>query len=33
LHRAMDNFQTLTDEHITILDELLAAKEQEILHD
>ncbi|UCH62458.1 MAG: ribosome recycling factor [Fidelibacterota bacterium] len=33
LHRAMDNFQALTDEHITILDELLAAKEQEILHD
>lgn len=33
LHRAMDNFQTLTDEHITILSELLTAKEQEILHD
>jgi len=33
LHRAMDNFQTLTDEHIVILDELLATKEQEILHD
>ncbi len=33
LHRAMDNFQELTDEHIVILDELLAAKEQEILHD
>ncbi len=33
LHRAMDNFQALTDEHIVILDELLAAKEQEILHD
>ncbi len=33
LHRAMDNFQELTDEHIAILDELLAAKEQEILHD
>jgi len=33
LHRAMDNFQTLTDEHISILDELLAAKEKEILHD
>ena len=33
LHRAMDNFQEVTDEHITILDELLAAKEQEILHD
>ena len=33
LHRAMDNFQEVTDEHIVILDELLAAKEQEILHD
>ena len=33
LHRAMENFQALTDEHIVILDELLAAKEQEILHD
>jgi ribosome recycling factor len=33
LHRAMDNFQELTDEHIVILDELLGAKEQEILHD
>ena len=33
LHRAMDNFQEVTDEHIAILDELLAAKEQEILHD
>ncbi len=33
LHRAMDNFQELTDEHIVLLDELLTAKEQEILHD
>ena len=33
LHRAMDNFQTLTDEHITILSETLTTKEQEILHD
>ena len=33
LHRAMDNFQEVTDEHIAILDELLTAKEQEILHD
>lgn len=33
LHRAMENFQEITDEHIVILDELLAAKEQEILHD
>ncbi len=32
-HRAMNNFQELTDENITILDELLAVKEQEILHD
>ena len=33
LHRAMDNFQELTDEHIKILDELLATKENEILND
>ena len=33
LHRAMENFQALTDEHIAFLDELLATKEQEILHD
>ena len=33
LHRAMDNFQELTDEHIKILDELLATKEKEILND
>ncbi len=32
-HRAMNNFQELTDEHIVILDELLTAKEQEIMHD
>ncbi len=33
LHRAMDNIQELTDKHITLLDELLAAKEKEILHE
>jgi len=33
LHRAMDNFQELTDEHIKLLDELLAVKEKEILTD
>jgi ribosome recycling factor len=33
LHRAMDNFQELTDEHIKILDEILAVKENEILHE
>ncbi|UCH10145.1 MAG: ribosome recycling factor [Fidelibacterota bacterium] len=33
LHRAMDNFQELTDEHITILDEMLVTKEKEIMHD
>ncbi|MFB0517425.1 MAG: ribosome recycling factor [Candidatus Neomarinimicrobiota bacterium] len=33
LHRAMDNFQELTDEHIKILDELLAVKETEIMSD
>ncbi len=33
LHREMDNIQELTDHHIKLLDELLAAKEQEILHD
>ena len=33
LHRAMDNFQELTDEHITILDEMLVTKENEIMHD
>ena len=33
LHRAMDNFQELTDEHIKTLDEILATKEHEILND
>lgn len=33
LHRAMDNFQELTDEHIKILDELLVVKEKEIMND
>lgn len=33
LHRAMDNIQELTDKHITLLDELLVAKEKEILHE
>ncbi len=33
LHRAMENFQDLTDEHIKILDELLTTKEKEILKD
>ncbi|MEE9466075.1 MAG: ribosome recycling factor [Candidatus Neomarinimicrobiota bacterium] len=33
LHRAMDNFQELTDEHVKILEEILATKEQEILND
>ena len=31
LHRAMENFQALTDEHIKLLDELLATKEKEIM--
>jgi len=31
MHRAMDNFQELTNEHIKMLDELLAVKEEEIL--
>lgn len=31
LHRAMDNFQELTDEHIKLLDELLVTKEKEIM--
>jgi len=33
LHRAMDNIQDLTDKHIALLDELLAVKEKEILHE
>lgn len=33
LHRAMDNFQELADEHIKILDDLLAVKENEILNE
>ncbi len=33
LHRAMDNFQELTDEHIKMLDAILATKEHEILND
>ena len=33
LHRAMDNFQELTDAHIKELDELLVSKESEILND
>ncbi len=33
LHRAMDNFQDLTDEHIRLLDEIQSVKEQEILND
>ena len=33
LHREMDNIQELTDKHIKLLDELLATKEHEILHD
>ncbi|MCK4578861.1 MAG: ribosome recycling factor [Candidatus Marinimicrobia bacterium] len=33
VHRAMDNFQELTDNHIKELDEILNVKEQEILHD
>ncbi|UCD37396.1 MAG: ribosome recycling factor [Fidelibacterota bacterium] len=33
MHRAMDNFQELTNEHIEILDELLSVKEKEIMHD
>jgi ribosome recycling factor len=32
-HRAMENFQELTDEHITILDDMLTTKEKEIMHD
>lgn len=33
LHRAMDNFQELTDVHIKILDEVLSVKEKEIMHE
>jgi ribosome recycling factor len=33
LHRAMDNFQELTDGHIRSLDEIQSVKEQEILND
>ncbi len=33
LHRAMNNFQELTDKHIKQLDELLEMKEKEIMHD
>ena len=33
LHRAMDNFQELTDKFIKELDQLLATKESEILND
>ena len=33
LHRALDNFQELTDAHIKLLDELQQVKEEEILND
>ena len=33
LHRALDNFQELTDAHIKLLDELQQVKEDEILND
>ncbi len=33
LHRAMDNFQELTDGHIKLLDEIQSVKEHEILND
>ena len=33
IHRALDNFQEITDSHIKELDELLTAKEGEILND
>ena len=33
IHRALDNFQEITDTHIKDLDELLTAKEGEILND
>ena len=33
IHRAMDNFQELTDSHIKKLDDILAVKENEILND
>ncbi len=33
IHRALENFQEITDSHIKALDELLATKEGEILND